>query len=142
MRPVRRSAVIVAVTGAVLLGSAVAGWGQSYYEASGKTTVFTLTPGAKAGPAAIRGRAALLPGIGNGIRISTVNGGILITLSFQQHCLSDITVYNMAGRQTYRQRGFSGASLRFDTRRFAPGTYNVLVRANGQNYSRRFAVVR
>jgi hypothetical protein len=137
-----RSAAITACAGFVLLGYAAAAWSQAFYEASGQTAVFTLTPGAKSGPSSIRGRVVSHTGPQNGIRIAMVKGGIVLTLPSLRQGRSDITIYNMAGRQVYRQRGFSGASLRFDARRFAPGMYNVLVRIDGQNYSRRFAVSR
>ena len=136
------STFVRACAGVALLGFAMAGWGQQYYEASGQTAVFTLTPGAKSGPASIRGKAVLYSGTQSGIRIAIVKGGIVVTLLSQRHGQSDVAIYNVAGRQVYRQCGLSGASLRFDTRRFAPGMYNVLVRIDGQNYSRRFAVSR
>lgn len=141
-RTVRRSAVVRACAGAVLLGCAMAGWGQQYYEASGQTAVFTLTPGAKSGPSSIRGRVVSRMGPQTGMRIAMVKGGFVVTLLSQRHGQSDITMYDMAGKQVYRQRGFSGSSLRFDAHRFAPGIYNLLVRIDGQNYSRRFAVSR
>lgn len=142
VRTVFRSAAVVACAGAILLGGAVAGWGQAFYEASGQTAVFTLTPGAKSGPAAIRGRAVSRSGKGSAIRIVAVKGGMVVTLLSPRRGQSDISIYEMTGRQVYRQRGLSGSSLRLDTRRYAPGMYNLLVRIDGQNYSRRFAVSR
>jgi hypothetical protein len=136
------SAFIRACAGVALLGCAMAGWGQQYYEASGQTAVFTLTPGAKSGPSSIRGRVVSRTGPQTGIRTAMVKGGLVVTLLSQRHGQSDISIYDMAGKQVYRQRGFSGSSLRFDAHRFAPGMYNLLVRIDGQNYSRRFAVSR
>jgi hypothetical protein len=136
-----RSGVISACAGAALCFCVSSGWSQTSYEASGQTVVFTLTPGAKASPLAVIGGSGSRFGK-NAVSITSARGFIVVSLSSQPHGPSDISIYDMAGRQAYRQRGFSGGSLRLETRRFAPGMYNILVRIDGRNYSRRFAVSR
>jgi len=126
--------------GVMLIGAA-AGWGQAYYSASGTTAVFTLTPGAKTGPAAIR-QNLVRSEIGNPVAIASVKGYLVVSSSSQRHGLGDIALYNIAGKQVFRQHWLGAASFRCDTRRFAPGMYTVVVRVDGQNYSRRFAVSR
>jgi hypothetical protein len=131
-----------ACAGALLLLCAAAGWGQTNYEASGQTAVFTLTPGAKIGPNAIRGNPVLRTAPLRGIDIAVVQGGIVITLSSLLRGHADIAIYNLTGRQVYRQHGMNGLTLRVDTRRFTPGIYHARVRIDGQDFSRRFAVSR
>jgi len=127
--------------GVMLIGAA-AGWGQAYYSASGSTAVFTLSPGAKSGPDAIRRDLAVHSGIGSPVTIASVKGFLFVSSSSQRHGLGDIALYNIAGKQVFRQHWLGAASFRCDTRRFAPGMYTVVVRVDGQNYSRRFAVSR
>jgi hypothetical protein len=141
-RIVRRPGIVMACTAAVVLVCAMAAWSQTFYEASGKTAVFTLAPGAKVGPDAIRDRAVSRPGTGRALTMASGKGFIVVTLSSLRSGLGDIALYDIAGRQAYRQHGLTSASLRLDTRRFAPGMYTVVVRIDGQNYSRRFALSR
>ena len=138
----RRRTTTMACAVAVVLGCTVPGWSQTNFQSSGQTAVFTLTPGAKAGPEAVLRGVAARASKANGVTIAVVKGGIVVTLPSLRHGLGDITLYDMTGRQAYRQRGFAGASLRMDARRFAPGMYNVIVRIDGQKYSRRIAVSR
>jgi hypothetical protein len=121
---------------------AVAVWGQQYYEVSGKTQVFTLTPGAKSGPTAIRGGSVMSPGKNSSINLTVARVGIVIMLPAKQQGSVDIALYDIAGRQIYRQHGYCGTSLRLETKAFAAGIYTALVRVDGKNYSRRFAVSR
>ena len=127
----------LAIAVAVILGCAVAGWSQAYYEASGQTQVFTLTAGAKSGPAAIRGGSVMRTGKKSGINITVTRGGIVIRLPAMHQGSVDISLYDITGRQVYRQCGTIGISLRLETQTFAPGIYNVLVHVNGQNFTRR-----
>jgi hypothetical protein len=120
-----------------IFGFAVAGWSQAYYEASGQTAVFTLTAGAKSGPAAIRGGSVLRTGKNSGISVTTTRGGILVTLPTLRSGTTDIALYDVAGRQIYRQHGYSGASLRIETQNFASGMYTARIQVDGLNYSRR-----
>jgi hypothetical protein len=133
----RRAWAVITTTGAAVLICSVAGWSQTYFEASGQTAVFKLAAGEKSN-AAIRDVARLRPG--SALHMATVKGGILITLS--QRGFYDIAIYDMAGRQAYAAHRFNAQAVRIDTRAFAPGIYNALFRINGQNYSRRFAVSR
>jgi hypothetical protein len=130
----------IALTLTAIIGCAVACWSQAYYEASGQTQVFTLTPGAKSGPASIRNGSFLHAKMNGGIRVTATRGGISIILPAQRHGSADIALYNIAGRQIYRQHGYNGASLRLETRTFAPGVYSLIVRLDGQSYSRRCTV--
>jgi hypothetical protein len=131
----------IVLTVAAIIGCAMACWSQAYYEASGQTQVFTLTPGAKSGPAAsIRSGSFLHAKMISGIRVSATRGGIIIMLPALRQESADVALYNIAGRQMYRQRGYNGASLRLETRTFAPGVYSLIVRIEGQSYSRRITV--
>jgi hypothetical protein len=141
-RNVRRPVIKMACAAAVVLGCAATGWTQTSFQSSGQTAVFTLTPGAKAGPEAVLHGVVVRPAKGNSVTIGLVKGGIVVTFPTLRHGLGDITIYDMSGRQAFRQHGFAGASLRLDARRFAPGMYNVIVRIDGQKYSRRIAVSR
>ncbi len=132
---------ITLVTAAILT-CAVACWSQTCYEAIGQTVAFTLKAGAKSGPAAIRGISVMRDRLYNGISVTTTRDGILVTLPSLQRGIADIAVYDVAGRQIYRQRGFNGTSLHLETRTFAPGIYAARVQVDGQNYLRRFAVGR
>jgi hypothetical protein len=76
----------------------------------------------------------------SGINVTTFRSSIVVTFPALHRGSADIALYNIAGRQIYRQRGFTGTSLRLETRTFALGIYTFLIRANGQNYSRRVAV--
>jgi hypothetical protein len=78
----------------------------------------------------------------SGVNLSVTRGGIVITLPAKQQGSADIALYNLAGRQIYRQRGYCGASLRLETQAFAAGIYTAIVRVDGNIYSRRFAVSR
>jgi hypothetical protein len=132
----------IALATAVIITCTVAGWGQACYEASGQTAVFTLKAGAKSGPAAIREGPVLHAGLNSGISLTATRGGIVITLPALQRGSADIALYDLTGRQIYRQRGFNGTSLHIETKAFASGIYTAIVRVDGKNYSRRFAVSR
>ena len=132
----------ITITAAVILGCAVACWSQAYYEASGQTQVFTLAAGAKSGPAAIRGGSVMGTVKNSGVNLAVTRSGILITLPSMQRGSADVALYDLTGRQIYRQRGYCGTSLRLQTQAFASGIYTALVRVDGKNYSRRFAVSR
>jgi hypothetical protein len=127
---------------AVILTCTVVGWSQDYYEASGQTQVFTFKAGAKSGPAAIHRASVQHAMVNNGIKFMTTRGRILITLPTSQQGSAKILLFNIAGRQIYRQRGYSGTSLHIETQAFASGIYTAIVRVDGKNYSRRFAVSR
>jgi len=121
-----------------ILGCVAAGWSQAYYEVSNQTKVFTLAAGAKVGSVAIRSGAVV--GINSGISVTTTRSGIMVTLPSLQRGSADIALYDIQGRQMFRQQGFGGAVLRLETRRFAPGIYSMQIRANGRSYSRMVAV--
>jgi hypothetical protein len=141
-RIVRRPLITMACAAAAMLVFAVQGWGQSTFQASGRSAVFTLAPGATAGPDAVQRGIVSQQGKRSGVTIAFVKNGILVALPSLRRGPADIAVYDMTGRLAFRLRGFSGASLRLDPRRFAPGMYNVIVRMDGQKYSRRIAVSR
>jgi hypothetical protein len=132
----------MALSAAIALGYGAACWSQTSYDASGQTAVFTLTAGAKSGPASIRSGSVSRTGKGNSVTVASMRGFIVVSLPSQLRFPSDIAMYDIAGKQLYRQRGFNGASFRLDTRLLAPGIYTVIVRIDGQNFSRRFAVSR
>ena len=126
----------------VILGCVVACWSQAYYEASGQTQVFTLTAGAKSGPVAIRKGSLMRTEKNSGINLAVTRGGIVITLPSLRRGSADISLYDLAGRQIFRQRGYWGASLRLATQTFPAGIYTAIVRVDGKNYSRRLAMSR
>lgn len=124
---------------AIIFGFAVASRSQAYYEASGQTAVFTLAAGAKAGPSVIKGSFVVRTALNGEMKVTTYRGGIMIALpAIQGH--ADITLYDIIGRQIYRQQGFSGTMIRLETRTLAAGVYSILVRSNGQSYTRRVAI--
>lgn len=125
---------------AMLFVCAATGWSQPYYEASGQTQVFTLAAGAKVGPSAIKGGRMNRFVMNTGISVVTSRGSIVVTLPALQRGSADIAVYDIKGRQGFRQSGFHGASLRLETKLFAPGVYSLLVRVDGQSFARRVAV--
>jgi hypothetical protein len=127
---------------AVILTYAFACWSQICYEASGQTAAFTLKAGAKSGPAAIHEISVMRDKSSSGISVTRTRGSILIILPFLEHGIGDIAVYDIAGRQIYRQREFSRASLQIETWTFAVGIYTIRVQFDGQNYIRRFMVSR
>ena len=127
---------------AVMLCCVASGRGQSYYEASGQTSVFTLAAGAHSGWAAIRGKAPANHEIQNVIRIAAAQSGIFITVSLQKGASADIALYNVAGRLAYRQRGFQGSILHLDSRILAPGVYNAVVRVGEKTCSHRLLISR
>lgn len=132
----------IAVFTIVMLCCVIAGWGQSYYEASGQTSVFTLANGAHSGWSAIHGGIQTQHGSQDGIHIAAAQRSIIIKISSQRTPTTDIAIYDMAGRLAYRQRGFHGSALLLDSRSFAPGVYNTVVLFDGQTYSRRIIVSR
>lgn len=121
-----------------LITLAVSGWSQSYFEASNRTSVFTLTAGAKALPSAVKESRAFHSIQAAAPRIQPMNGHVLITLpigSFNR-AGTDIALFDIKGRQVYRQNSMQGTSLRIETRSFAPGVYSMLLRIDGKSYSR------
>ena len=131
----------IALVVAAVIGCTVSGWSQSYYEASGRTAVFTLTAGAKSGSVAIRSGSAVTQVRSNiGVTVKTASSRIVVSLPALQSSSADIAIYTVAGKQIYRQRGYRGASLSLDSRQFAQGMYSVVVRVEGKSYSRRFAI--
>jgi hypothetical protein len=130
----------IAVSAAILC-CAVACWSQAYYEASGQTQVFTLTAGAKGGwSTAIKDGPAVHAELNNGIRVKTLRSVVIVTMPSKQKESADISLYDIKGRQVYRQLGMTGTSMRIGTQSFAPGIYSMIIRAGGQSYSRRVAV--
>lgn len=133
----RRIAMMITM----VLCFAIIGWSQAYYEASGQTAVFMLTAGAKAGPSAIKSSPVVRTALNKGMKVSTSRGGIMIALpAFQGH--ADIALYDIKGRQIYRQQGLSGTPIRLETLTLASGVYSIIIRANGLNYTRRVTVNR
>ena len=130
----------IVLVSAILMACAITGWGQAYYESSGQTQVFTLAAGAKIGPSAIKSTPALRTGINNGISVGTSRGSIVVALPALHRGVADIALYDIKGRQIYRQSGFLGTSLRLETKAIAPGVYSMLVRVDGKSYTRRVAV--
>jgi hypothetical protein len=126
---------------AILFATAAAGWSQAYYEASGQTQIFTLAAGAKVGPAAIKGSPVLRAGMSSGISVVTMRGGMVVALpAMAQRGVADIALYDIKGRQLYHRFGFTGTLLRLETKAFAPGVYNMLVRVEGKIFSRAIAL--
>jgi len=125
---------------ATILTFTVGSQSQICYEASGQTMAFTLKAGAKSGPTAIREFSGMRGRINNGLNVATTRGGILVTLPTFEHGIADIAVYDVAGRQIYRQHGFSGTSLYLEPRTLAAGIYTVRVQGDAKNYLRRFVV--
>ena len=130
---------MIIFTIATMLGGAAAGWSQAYYEASGQTQAFTLAAGAKAGPSAIKRGSDVRSGPHYGLRVIFSRGGIVVTLPGMHRGSADIALYNIKGRQVYRQIK-NGPSLRLETPLLAPGIYNMLIRFDGLIYSHRIAV--
>jgi hypothetical protein len=118
----------------------VAGWSQTFYESSSQTQVFTLKAGAKAGPTAINNSSISLPVINNGISVMTLKGSIVVKLPSFHSRSTTIALYDIRGRQVYRQEGITGSALRLDARSFAPGVYSVIFRADGKKFSRVVAI--
>jgi hypothetical protein len=129
----------IVITSATVLCCIITGWSQAYYEASGQTTVFTLAAGAKAGPSAIKGSPVVRTALNREMKVTTSRGGIMVALpALQGH--ADITLCDIKGRQICRQQGLSGTTVRLENRTLAAGVYSIIVRANGQRYTRRVAV--
>ncbi len=129
----------ITVMSTLVLACAAACWCQVCHDASGQTAAFTLKAGAKSGPTAIRAVAARGRG-DSGLRVTTTGSGILVTLPAMERGISDVAVYDIAGRQIYRQRGFSGTSVHFEPQTLAAGIYTVRVQGDAKNYVRRFIV--
>ena len=121
---------------AIIIACTVAGWSQAYYESSGQTQVFKLAAGAKVGSAAIKDVAANHLAMNNGISVLATRGSIVVTMPALQRGVADVELYDIKGRQIYRQRGINSTVVRFETKSFASGIYSVLIRGNGQIFSR------
>jgi hypothetical protein len=132
----------IAIAAALLLSLTVTGWSQAYYEASGQTAVFTLSAGAKSGPAAIHDDPVVRAEEKRGVTVSMVRGAVLITLPVHQRGNVAIALFDIAGRRIYQRTGDSEKMLRLETRSFAPGVYSLLVRVDGMTCSRCIAVGR
>lgn len=131
----------IAVTVIVIMACAISGWSQAYYEASGQTDIFTLAPGAKTGHSGTQAAQTLHRVTVSNISITVARSGIIVALPSQlPRGSADISVSNVAGRQIYRQHGFSGRTLRFENGVFKPGIYAIRVCVDGQKYVRRFAI--
>jgi hypothetical protein len=134
--------IAAAIAGAATFVASVPASGQDYFEASGQTAAFTLQAGAKVGPSPVLRRTVSRTETGSDLRISALRNSLLVTLGSQRRAPVDIAVYSMAGRQVYLRRGFAGHAFCIDTRLMAPGIYNLSVRTDGLNFSRRFVVGR
>jgi hypothetical protein len=137
-----RKVIVTAIAGAITLMGASGSFGQEFYEASGQTSIFKLAPGEKSTTSAIRNNASMKSTMENGITIAAMKGSIVVTILSERHGSADISIYDMAGRQLYRQNGLEGRVLRLDSRKFAPGIYNARIRINGRYYSHRFVANR
>lgn len=124
----------------VIFSFSITCWSQAYYEASGQTAVFTLTAGAKAGPTAIKRSPEVHAALSSDIKVTMSRGGIVVIMPVAHQRSANIALYDIRGRQVYRQQGYNGTSLQLETKAFAPGIYNLLIRADGQSYTRRVAV--
>jgi hypothetical protein len=126
---------------AIVFSLSTAGMGQAYYEASGKTQVFTLAAGIKAGPSGIKDAHTINHSVMNtSISVITTKSAISISLLAIQSGYASITLYNIAGRQICSQRGYSGTVSRLKTQSIAPGIYNMIIRVNGRSFVHRIAV--
>lgn len=65
-----------------------------------------------------------------------------MTLPASRSGQADIAIYNVSGRQVYKQQRISGASFRLDVRPLAAGMYNAVVKVDHQQFSRRFVVAK
>jgi hypothetical protein len=87
---------------------------QQYYEASGQTSVFTLTAGAKAGPgtSAVRLNSHLTPSAPPHMLVTMQNVIHIIILGVQGH--GRVSIYNLVGKtiQTAYIDGKSSITLK------------------------------
>jgi hypothetical protein len=73
--------------------------------------------------------------------VVTMRGGMVVALpAMAQRGVADIALYDIKGRQLYHRFGFTGTLLRLETKAFAPGVYNMLVRVEGKIFSRAIAL--
>ena len=134
----------IALIGVIAISTFVSGWSQvyqAYFDASGKTAVFTLKAGEKAGCFVVS--TAVVQMVSNktsSVKVATVSDGILVTLPTVKHGSADVALYDMCGRQIYRQCGVRAPALRLETRTFAMGLYTVTVRLDGKSHTCRFVV--
>ena len=129
-----------AITAVAIMAYAAAGWSQAYYEASGQTVVFTLAAGAKAGPSAIRAGQLRQGAAIASMEVTVSRSNIVVSLPTLQRGNADIAIFNIQGRQVYRQQGFTGKTLRLESAVFKTGMYVVRVGVEGQRYVRRFSI--
>ncbi len=103
---------------------------QQYYEASGQTTVFTLTAGAKAGPgsSAVLYHAPLTP-IASPHMLVTVQNGIHIRIP-GFNGLGRVSIYNLAG--TTIQTAYIDGSSTVALRSVPNGVYFAQLEVNGR----------
>ncbi len=80
------------IASVILLASAIAGWCQDYYEASGQTAVFTLTAGAKAQPSALKSVNKVKPEAA--FRVTCTGNRLIISGGFT----GEAKLYRLNGR--------------------------------------------
>jgi hypothetical protein len=132
----------IVVLGIFVLAGITAGWGQAYYEASGQTSVFRLTAGARSEPAAIHPGHLSRAVITSGVNVIHSNSSVVVTLPDVKSGRVAIAIYDIKGRRVHRRDGLTGNSVRLEARLFTPGVYYLLARSGGKSYSRHFAVSR
>ncbi|MDD5673609.1 MAG: SUMF1/EgtB/PvdO family nonheme iron enzyme [Chitinivibrionales bacterium] len=76
------------------------------------------------------------------LKITMSRSAIIMTLPASRSGQADIAIYNVSGRQVYKQQRISGASFRLDVRPLAAGMYNAVVKVDHQQFSRRFVVAK
>jgi hypothetical protein len=130
---VKRVLVILSILCAVAMA-------QQYYEASGRTQVFTLAAGAKAGPSAMAPESRRMHFIAPGIRITANNGVILHVQGITSKAL--VHVYNVAGKRVLRIDVDGGTSVTV-SKLLQSGVYFARLEVNGRaTQTIRFRMVR
>lgn len=116
-----------------------AGWCQAFYEASGKTAVFSLKAGAKAGSTEIHNAAQTRSSAKTNVRIVTVGDGVLVVLPIADGT-ADLALYDMRGRLLYHKREVQTARLFLETKTLAMGLYTAIVCLDGKKYIGRIVI--
>jgi hypothetical protein len=103
---------------------------QQYYQASGQTTVFTLTAGATAGPGGsavrtVRPVVSLAPHM-----LVAMQGGLHISLAGNRG-LARISIYNLAGKRVQKAEITGNAMLPIRSD-LGYGVYFARLEANGR----------
>jgi len=115
-------------------------WSQAYYEASGQSQVFTLSAGAKSGPASIHQPLAKFIQTRNDVKFYQLHNGNISILLPNIPQLAKIAVFNVFGRQvfysTYRFNDF----ICIDTRLYSFGMYTIVVAIGNHKISKHFLV--